>query len=108
MRLREVQSLFASYVPRLIDHAISLGYEVTLGDAFRDSRVHGAPGVKMGYGHKDSNHKNRLAIDLNLFSNGVFAESTELHRPLGEWWEKQHPLPQGLRRDDLPVLTWPD
>lgn len=92
MSLRKLQSEFAALVPRLIDKAISMGYEVTLGDAYRDPRVHGALGVKMGYGHRNSGHKKRIALDLNLFRAGVFLASTEDHRPLGEWWEKQHPL----------------
>lgn len=76
-------------VVQLISQAGKMGYEVTLGDAFRDPRLHGPMGVKMGYGHKNSCHKLRLAIDLNLFKNGVFLEGTEAHRPLGEWWESQ-------------------
>lgn len=51
MSIRKIQSEFARLVPRLIDKAFELGYEVTLGDAFRDERVHGAFGVKLGYGH---------------------------------------------------------
>ena len=74
-------------VARLIDKAFELGYEVTLGDAYRDPRLHGGIGVKMGYGHPKSCHKLRLAIDLNLFKNGKFLTTTEDHRQLGEWWE---------------------
>ena len=59
MSLRERQSEFAALVPRLIDKAIELGYQVTLGDAFRDWRVHGSIGTKMGYGHSKSVHKVR-------------------------------------------------
>jgi hypothetical protein len=92
MTLRETQSEFAALVPRLIDKAIELGNQVTLGDAFRDWRVHGTVGTKLGYGHSKSVHKIRLAIDLNLFRNGVFMDSTEAHKELGEWWEQQHPL----------------
>jgi hypothetical protein len=32
-----------------------------------------------------------LAIDLNLFKDSEFLEQSEDHRPLGEWWKKQHP-----------------
>lgn len=81
--LRQMQSEFAALVPRLIDKAIELGFEVTLGDAYRDPRV--------TYGHLFSAHKKRLAIDLNLFRNGEFLESTDAHKDLGEWWEQQHP-----------------
>lgn len=87
--LRQKQSRFAAMIPRLIDKAIELGYEVTLGDAFRDHRLHGEPGVKMGYGHSKSCHKLRLAIDLNLFKDGKFLSGSEDHKPLGMWWESQ-------------------
>jgi hypothetical protein len=79
-------------LPRLIDKAHELGYELTGGDLFRDPRVHGPIGVKLGYGHRKSGHKNKLAIDLNLFRDGGFLQATEDHRPLGEWWEQQHEL----------------
>lgn len=92
MTLKETQILFARLFPRLIDKAFELGYEVTFGDVFRDPRVHGEPGVKLGYGHPKSVHKVRLAADLNLFKDGKFLGSTEDHQILGEWWEKQHPL----------------
>ena len=92
MKLGERQRLFVKLLPRLIDFAYEQGYELTVGDAFRDHRLHGAPGVKMGYGHPNSNHKNRLAIDLNLFKNGVFLQATTDHTPLGEFWEKLHQL----------------
>jgi hypothetical protein len=92
MKLGERQRLFVKLLPRLIDYAYEQGYELTVGDAFRDHRLHGKPGVKMGYGHPNSNHKNKLAIDLNLFKDGVFLETTEAHTPLGEFWEKLHPL----------------
>lgn len=76
-------------VPRLIDKAHELGFEVTGGDLYRDPRVHGALGVKLGYGHSKSAHKSKLAIDLNLFKNGEYMDATEDHKELGEWWESQ-------------------
>ena len=89
MTLREKQSKFASMIPGLINKALELGFEVTLGDAYRDPRLHGAVGVKQGYGHSKSCHKLRLAIDLNLFKDGKFLSSSEDHKQLGEWWESQ-------------------
>ena len=85
--LLELQVAFTKKIPLLINKAFSLGFDVTLGDAFRDPRVHGPVGTKMGYGDANSNHKQRLAIDLNLFKNGVFLQTTEDHRHLGEYWE---------------------
>lgn len=92
MTLREKQSIFARLVARLIDKAYELGYELTLGDAYRDPSLHGQMGVKKGYGHRNSCHKIRLAIDLNLFKDKKYIEGTEAHKELGEWWEKQHSL----------------
>ena len=85
--LRQKQSRFAKMVPRLIDKAFELGYEVTFGDAYRDPRLHGPIGTKLGYGHSKSLHKLRLAIDLNLFKGGEFLQTTEDHSVLGTWWE---------------------
>jgi hypothetical protein len=96
--LGDKQRLFMRLVPRLIDKAHELGMEITGGDLYRDPRLHGAVGVKMGYGHARSAHKNKLAIDLNLFKDADadgdldYLATTEAHRALGEWWEKQHLL----------------
>jgi hypothetical protein len=79
MTLREQQSEFVRMAARLLMMATTLGYELTFGDAYRDPRV--------PYGHPRSLHKQRLALDLNLFQDGVLQEGTEAHRPLGEWWE---------------------
>ena len=88
MTLRQKQSLFARLVAQLIQHAITLGFEVTLGEALR-SPEEAARLAKLGKGIAGSLHTLKLAIDLNLFQNGVYLSSTEAHRPLGEWWEAQ-------------------
>lgn len=78
--LRDKQAQFARMAAQLILKAFELGYGVTLGDAFRDPRV--------PYGHTNSLHRYRLAIDLNLFDkDGNYLQGTEDHRKLGEWWE---------------------
>lgn len=87
--LGQKQRRFARMVARLLDKAHDLGFEVSLGDAYRDPRVHGQMGVKMGYGAANSCHKMRLAIDLNLFRNGKYLDSDKDHEPLGLWWESQ-------------------
>lgn len=74
-------------VPRLLDKIDAAGYECTLGDGYRDPRLHGAMGIKKGYGHYKSAHKLRLAIDLNLFKDGEFMASSESHKQFGEFWE---------------------
>lgn len=85
--LRQKQSRFMRLLPRLIDKAHELGFELTIGDGYRDPRVFGPVGVRQGYGESRSAHKQRLAIDLNLFKGDAWLTSTEAHRPLGEFWE---------------------
>ena len=87
MTLREKQSRLVVMVAMLIDHAGKLGFELTFGDAFRDPRLHGKPGSKMGYGAANSCHKYRLAVDFNLFQDGRLLLRTDDHLPLGEYWE---------------------
>lgn len=80
MSLRKEQSEFARHIPFLILYAYSLGYEVTIGDVWaRD-------------GHsKNSKHYDKLAIDINLFKNGVYLTETYHHKPLGEFWKSLNP-----------------
>ena len=85
--LREKQSRFVKMQARLIDWAYTNGYELTLGDAYRDPRTHGKIGIFKCYGKAFSNHKRRLAQDYNLFKDGKFLSSSEDHRPLGEFWK---------------------
>lgn len=70
-------------LPRLIDFIHDQGYEVTLGDAFRDSRV--------TYGHQGSMHRVRLAIDLNLFLEGTYLTATDDYAFAGAYWTNLHP-----------------
>lgn len=114
MKLGERQELFMRLLPRLIDQAHTLGFEIRGGDLFRDPRLHGEYGKPSvirylkqvaskwltllnaegytHYGKINSEHKNKCAIDLNLRErDGDMVWSTEGHRVLGEWWEAQHP-----------------
>lgn len=83
------QRRFTWMIAQLIQWAYEQGYELTFGDAYRDPRMHGELGeTKEGaYGRRKSLHKVRLAIDLNLFKDGVYLTATEDHQPLGEYWE---------------------
>ena len=90
MTLGEAQREFAFHVTILIRHIYALGYEVTFGDAYRDPRSHGAMGVKGAYGRSRSAHKQRLAVDLNLFVDGQYLPHTWQHRQFGEYWKALH------------------
>jgi hypothetical protein len=90
MSLRKKQSKFARMVADLIIHAYYLGYEITFCDAYRDPRVHGGMGERKGYGSANSCHKLRLAIDFNLFKDGVWLQgydATKAYNELHDYWD---------------------
>lgn len=87
MSLRKKQSEFVLMVAKLINFAADQGYSLTFGDAYRDPRSHGAQGEKRSYGRRTSAHKQRLAIDFNLFKDGKYLRLTSDHEPLGVYWE---------------------
>lgn len=91
MTLGEKQRLFARLVGKLIKFAYENGYELTFGDAYRDPRVHGDVGVKKSYSSANSVHKQRLAVDFNLFIDGTYQTSSEAHAQLGAYWKSLHP-----------------
>lgn len=78
------QTEFSVCVAKLILYCVECGYNLTLGDAYRDPRV--------SYGHPNSAHRKRLAIDLNLFKDGKFLQDTIEHKFLGNYWKTLHPL----------------
>ena len=88
MVLSEKQQAFAVLIARLILHAKSLGYGLTFGEAYR-SPEEAARLAKVGRGIAASLHTKRLAVDLNLFINGVYQTDSAAYKPLGEWWEAQ-------------------
>ena len=87
MTLRQKQSEFCRMIAMLITFADIHGYELTLGDAYRDPRVHGEFGERRSYSHPKSLHKMRLAVDFNLFRQGQYLTGTHDYLPLGEYWE---------------------
>ena len=88
MSLVAKQHQFSLMVARLLIMADAMGYQVTLGEAWRTPEQ-AAIYAKAGKGIVHSRHIERIAIDLNLFRDGVLITDTEGHRPLGEWWETQ-------------------
>ncbi|MGO2457018.1 M15 family metallopeptidase [Vibrio casei] len=89
MTLGDKQRAFTRMIADLIQFAYNSGFELTFGDAFRDSRVHGAMGKKKSYSASSSNHKIRLAVDFNLFVNGEYITKGDhpAYIQLGEYWE---------------------
>lgn len=92
MTLGEKQELFSRLIAEHILWLYDREYAVRCGDFFRDPRVHGQVGEKVGYGAAYSNHKSKLAADLNLFKDGKYITTTEGHLESGRMWESRHPL----------------
>lgn len=78
-KLGNKQRRLVRMLPELIDFAHQEGFELTLGDAFRDPRC--------SYGAQNSLHRSRLAIDFNLFRNGIWLRQTKDFESLGIFWE---------------------
>lgn len=91
MTLGQKQRLFAKYVGLLLVHIYEQGYEVSLGEALR-TEAQAKANAAAGVGISNSLHKDKLAIDLNLFKDGVYLTETNAHKIFGEWWEAQHEL----------------
>jgi hypothetical protein len=94
MTLGNKQRLFTKLMAQLVLWAYENGYELTVGDAYRDPRSHGEYGTRKEgtYGRKKSNHKRRLAMDFNLFIDGEYQTTSEAYQELGEYWESLHEL----------------
>jgi len=90
MTLGEKQRRFVRLVGKLIEWAYANGYELTFGDAYRTPEQ-AAANAAAGTGIAKSLHTQRLAIDFNLFREGVYLTTTEDHRPLGALWKSLAP-----------------
>lgn len=87
MQLSEKQRKFPLMVAELIGFAYGKGFELTFGEAYRteeQQRIYFESGKTKTLGSK---HRDRLAIDFNLFEGGVYITDGERYRPLGERWE---------------------
>ena len=88
--LLDAQLRFARLLPRLLDYVASLGLAYTVGEAWRPPET-AALYARQGRGSATSLHGERLAIDLNLFRDREYLNTTEAHRELGRFWEQLDP-----------------
>ena len=65
-------------------------WALTFGEAQRPPEV-AAIYAAQGRGIAKSLHIDRLAIDLNLWMDGIWRPETEAHAPLGVYWEALRP-----------------
>ena len=91
MKLSELQQLFARDTIKLFQGILDLGYTFTYGEAMR-SPEQAAIYAQSGKGIADSLHCKRLAIDINLFKDGMYLEKTEDYEQVGKLWESICPV----------------
>lgn len=84
--LGQKQRRFTQYVALLIQYAYARGYELSFGEAYRTPEQ-AKLNAQAGTGIANSLHTQRLAIDLNLFKDGVYLTQSEYYEPLGRFWE---------------------
>jgi hypothetical protein len=84
--LRQKRSRFSRAVPLLLQYMTARGYEYTINEVVR-TRAQAAANAASGAGISNSLHLDGLAIDVNLFKDGVFLESSDAHLPFGQFWK---------------------
>lgn len=85
-----LQEEFAQSAAKLIQKAAEFGYGVTLGETWRTpQQAQWDADHHIGIAH--SLHMDRLAIDLNLFKDGVFLTTPDAYVQLGSWWKTLGP-----------------
>lgn len=90
--LRSRQVIFLKNVAKLIEFGNLLpGYELTGGEMWRSPEQQAFYYAKGLTKTKYSKHQDRLAIDLNVFVNGIYMSDKETFKPLAEYWKKLHP-----------------
>jgi len=91
MKLSEKRVLFTRLLAELILWASSEGYDLAL-DQVKRSEAEAKANAAKGKGISNSLHILGLAADLNLYIKGVYQETTEAHKKIGEKWKTMHPL----------------
>jgi hypothetical protein len=114
--LSALQRQFGVCLAKLLDHITESGFEFTLGEGYRtteQAEINALPlidrkvvegmlnakypdlakaiGISTSHGIRASNHRNRLAQDLNIYKDGVWLTGAESYKPFGAWWKLQHP-----------------
>lgn len=91
MTLGEAQRLHVKCFAKLLNWGYAQGYEFTWGEAVR-TQAQAVANAQSGAGIAHSLHLIKLAVDINLFKDGLYQPTTEAHAPLGAYWKTLHPL----------------
>lgn len=88
--LHDMQVLHVKLFARLIDYLFAQGYEATWGEAFRTAEQ-AAWDAAHGTGIAQSVHCERLAVDLQLFKDGVYLTDAAHYKLLADYWVSLDP-----------------
>ena len=86
MTLNERQFRFTQMVADLIRWSYIHGFDLTFGEAYRTPEQ-AKLNAQKSIGIVNSLHCKRLAIDFNLFKDGIYQTDSEAYQPLGEYWK---------------------
>lgn len=84
------QRRFLPLVAKLIEYAYSQGYELSAGECYRTPEQ-AALNAQHNSGIANSLHTLRLAIDLQLFKDGVYLTDSAAYAALGAFWKGLDP-----------------
>lgn len=84
------QRRFLPMVAKLIEFAYAQGYELSAGECYRTPEQ-AALNAQHGSGIANSLHTLRLAVDLQLFKDGVYLTDSSAYKSLGEFWKTLDP-----------------
>ena len=91
LSLSQKQRRFTHLVGQFLCWAFAQGYELVLLEAARTPEQQQLY-VQQGKSQSlESAHLKRLAVDVALFVNGVYHQSTAAYEPLGAYWEGLDP-----------------
>jgi peptidoglycan L-alanyl-D-glutamate endopeptidase CwlK len=90
MKLSEKQGIFLLNVAKLIQWVNDQDQYVTGGELLRTKEQQQIYVDSWKSKTLDGKHLEKLAIDLNLFINGIYRTDTEAYKPLGQFWVSLH------------------
>ena len=88
--LHTAQALHVKLTGQLIEYIYAQGYELTWGEAYRTPQQAQWDAANHT-GIVDSVHCDRLAVDLQLFKNGVYLTNATDYAFAGEFWKSLDP-----------------
>lgn len=87
MKLSERQQLFTFNIHLLIEFAYKNGFCLTFGEVYRteeQQKIYFETGRSKTM---NSRHLQRLAVDFNIFKDGILLNKPIDIKPLGDFWE---------------------